>query len=395
MASWGLAYEYGKNAYEDMWRKQEENERLAAQRKLFDMQLKEEEQEQATKGLENARVRQYRDVAVAYGDKMGRGGNLGVKAYADAMTAAGIPTTVLDGNKVAAIDPATGKPDMSTVIDMSDSSKWTGAAIKAEFSKNLDTLKAESDEFRATAERDREFNEKRRQFDISDERERWKARLNANTTLAAAGIYASAKSSGGKSGSSGGSGGGKGASSPSNSDVEKYAEEAAVKAIFGAGVEAVKGADGATVYIDTSKIYRPQITPTEGQLTDLYNLKNQIAVEANNMWQADGTNAAAAARVLGSQKGNARTAGLEARDQNIASIVANAEAPAPTTMGYGVDPVVKSPVRWSPTTGYTGGNYTNSSIFARGVNAYGSNAGSGNFFTDRANNFTSSLNYQF
>ena len=395
MASWGLAYEYGKNAYEDMWRKQEENERLAAQRKLFDMQLKEEEQEQATKSLENARVRQYRDIAVAYGDKMGRGGTTGVKAYADAVTAAGIPTTVLDGNKVAAIDPATGKPDMSIVIDMSDSSKWTGSAIQSEFAKNINTLRAEADIYKATAERDRAFNWEKEKFSKQQEMEKYKADLSSATQRAVAGMYFSAKSSGGKSGSSGGSNGGKGASSPFNSDVENYAEEAAVKAIFGAGVEAVKGADGATVYIDTSKADRPQITPTEGQLTDLYNLKNQIAVEANNMWQANGTNAAAAARVLGSQKGNARTAGLAALDQNIASIMANAETPAPTTMWYGVDPVVKSPVRWSPTTGYTGGNYTNSSIFARGVNAYGSNAGSGNFFTDRANNFTSSLNYQF
>ncbi len=299
MASWGLAYEYGKNAYEDMWRKQEENERLAAQRKLFDMQLKEEEQEQATKSLENARVRQYRDIAVAYGDKMGRGGTLGVKAYADAMTAAGIPTTVLDGNKVAAIDPATGKPDMSTVIDMSDSSKWTGAAIKAEFSKNIDTLKAESDEFRATAERDREFNEKKRQFDVSDERERWKARLNADTTLAAAGIYASTKSGG-----SGGAGGSGSSGKPKqttmdNNNTLKIASESAARTVFGEGVQIALGDDGTISFTKNGEPF----TPSDGQWTNFYNMRNKIFTDAANLNYATGQSPVAGAMISGTERG--------------------------------------------------------------------------------------------
>lgn len=380
MASWGLAYEYGKNAYEDMWRKQEENDRYAAQRKLFDMQLREEEQELATKSLENARIRQYRDIAVTYGDKMGAGGTTGVKAYADAMTAVGIPTTVLEGNKVARINPETGKPDMSTVIDMSDSNKWTGDAIKSEFAKNINTLRGEADIYKATVKEDRQFKEAVRQFDEKQALDWKKANLSARTQLGMAGLYASSRQAGSKSSGSGsgGSAGGKGANSPFNSDVNDVAFNASVKAVLGPGIEAVKGDDGATVYIDTSKPERPQVTPSKGQLTDIYNMTNQIAVEANNMWQADGTNAAAAARVLGSQKGNARTSGLAALDQNLASIIANSETPAPVSMGYGVDSIVKSPVRWSPTTGYTGGNYTNSDLLARGIN-----------------NFASSLNFQF
>ena len=302
MASWGLAYEYGKNAYEDMWRKQEENERLAAQRKLFDMQLKEEEQEQATKSLETARVRQYRDVAVAYGDKMGRGGTLGVKAYADAMTAAGIPTTVLDGNKVAAIDPATGKPDMSTVIDMSDSSKWTGAAIQSEFAKNINTLAAKSADYRATAERDREFNEKKRQFDVSDERERWKARLNANTQLAAAGIYASAKSCG--AGGSGSSGGVTGSGKPKqttmdNNNTLKIASESAARTVFGEGVQIALGDDGTISFTKNSEPF----TPSDGQWTNFYNMRNKIFTDAANLNYATGQSPVAGAMISGTERG--------------------------------------------------------------------------------------------
>ena len=302
MASWGLAYEYGKNAYEDMWRKQEENERLAAQRKLFDMQLKEEEQEQATKSLETARVRQYRDVAVAYGDKMGRGGTLGVKAYADAMTAAGIPTTVLDGNKVAAIDPATGKPDMSTVIDMSDSSKWTGAAIQSEFAKNINTLAAKSADYRATAERDREFNEKKRQFDVSDERERWKARLNANTQLAAAGIYASAKSGG--AGGSGSSGGVTGSGKPKqttmdNNNTLKIASESAARTVFGEGVQIALGDDGTISFTKNSEPF----TPSDGQWTNFYNMRNKIFTDAANLNYATGQSPVAGAMISGTERG--------------------------------------------------------------------------------------------
>lgn len=196
MASWGLAYEYGKNAYEDMWRKQEENDRYAAQRKLFDMQLKEEEQEMATKSLENARIRQYRDIAVTYGGKMGAGGTTGVKAYADAMTAAGVPTTVLEGNKVARINPETGKPDMSTVIDMSDSSKWTGDAIKSEFSKNINTLRGEADIYKATEKENKQQAWEKEKFYVGEQNKLDIAKLGKEAQLGVASIYASASNAG-------------------------------------------------------------------------------------------------------------------------------------------------------------------------------------------------------
>ena len=196
MASWGLAYEYGKNAYEDMWRKQEENDRYAAQRKLFDMQLKEEEQEMATKSLENARIRQYRDIAVTYGDKMGRGGSMGVKAYADAMTAAGIPTTVIDGTKVVTIDPETGKPDMSTVIDMSDSSKWTGDAIKSEFAKNINTMRGEADIYKATEKENQQQALEYKKFLIGEQNKLDIAAMNKQAQLGVASIYAAASKAG-------------------------------------------------------------------------------------------------------------------------------------------------------------------------------------------------------
>lgn len=379
MASWGLAYEYGKNAYEDMWRKQEENDRYAAQRKLFDMQLAAAEEEQKVANREQARSLAVRDTINAYQNDLMSGGSKGRQAFVDALNQMGIGAQLVDGTKVVFLG-ADGKPDASNVIDMSDTSKWTGPAMMSELTKRVGTAVAESNKYQEQVEKDRQFHEAVRQFDEKNKLDWDKAVLNSNTTLGAARLYMAGKQAGasGGSGSSGSGTGGKGASSPFNSDVEKYAEEAAVKAIFGPGVEAVKGDDGATVYIDTTKEDRPQITPTEGQLTDLYNLKNQIAVDANNAWQADGTNAAAAARVLGSQKGNARTAGLAAIDQGLASIIAGYETPAPITMSYGVDAITRSPVRWSPTTGYTGGNYTNSDLLARGIN-----------------NLASSLNFQF
>ena len=377
MASWGLAYEYGKNAYEDMWRKQEENDRYAAQRKLFDMRLEAEEAEQEVANRELARSLNVRDTINAYQNELMSGGSKGRQAFVDVLNQMGVGAQLVDGTKVVFLG-ADGKPDASNVIDMSDTSKWTGPAMMSELTKRVDTAVAESAKYQEKVEKDRQFHEAVRQFDEKNKLDWNKAVLNAATSRYGYDRIYSSKSGSGSSGSSSSSSGGKSASSPFNSDVEKYAEEAAVKAIFGPGVEAVKGDDGATVYIDTTKEDRPQITPTEGQLTDLYNLKNQIAVDANNAWQADGTNAAAATRVLGSQKGNARTAGLAALDQNLASIIAGSETPAPVTMSYGVDAIVRSPVRWSPVTGYTGGNYTNSDLLARGVN-----------------NLVSSLNFQF
>lgn len=379
MASWGLAYEYGKNAYEDMWRKQEENDRYAAQRKLFDMRLEAEEAEQEIANRELARSLNVRDTINAYQNDLMSGGSKGRQAFVDALNQMGIGAQLVDGTKVVFLG-ADGKPDASNVIDMSDTSKWTGTAMMAELAKRVNTAVAESNKYQEQVEKDRQFHEAVRQFDEKNKLDWKKANLSARTQLGMASLYAASRQAGSKSSGSGsgGSSGGKSASSPSNSDVNDVVLNASVKAVLGPGIEAVKGDDGATVYIDTSKPDRPQVTPSEGQLTDIYNMANQIAVEANNMWQADGTNAVAAARVLGSQYGNARTAGLAALDQNLASIMEKAGAVAPVTMGYGADPVIKSPVRWSPTTGYTGGNYTNSDLLARGIN-----------------NLASSLNFQF
>ena len=305
MASWGLAYEYGKNAYEDMWKKQEQNERLAAQRELYNLQLENDIANQQATNVENARINTYRNVAAIYGDKMGRGGTTGVQAYAQAMTAAGVPTTVLDGNKVATIDPYTGKPDMSTVIDMSDTSKWTGDAIKSEFAKNMDTLKAEADKYKATTERDREFNEKKRQFDVSDERERWKARLNANTQLAAAGIYASAKSGGsGGAGGSGSSGGVTGSGKPKqttmdNNNTLKIASESAARTVFGEGVQIAMGDDGTISFTKNGEPF----TPSDGQWTNFYNMRNKIFTDAANLNYATGQSPVAGAMISGTERG--------------------------------------------------------------------------------------------
>lgn len=377
MASWGLAYEYGKNAYEDMWRKQEENDRYAAQRKLFDLKLKAEEAEQEIANMELARSLNVRDTINAYQNDLMSGGSKGRQAFVDALNQIGVGAQLVDGTKVVFLG-ADGKPDASNVIDMSDTSKWTGTAMMAELAKRVNTAVAESNKYQEQVEKDRQFHEAVRQFDEKNKLDWDKAVLNSNTTLGAARMYTAGKlaGSGGKSGS--GSTGGKDAGSPYNQDAWDVAYNTSVRAVLGTGVEAVKGDDGATIYIDTTKPDRPQIIPTEGQVTDINNMANSIFVEANNMWQESGVNTAAASRVLSSKYGNARTEALSAMNQGLTSIMEKAGAIAPVTMGYRADPVVKSPVRWGLTTGYTGGNYTNSDLLARGIN-----------------NLASSLNFQF
>ena len=57
MASWGLAFEYGKNAYTDMLKKQEELDRYLAERDLWRARLTEEEEAQAMNTYVNRDVR--------------------------------------------------------------------------------------------------------------------------------------------------------------------------------------------------------------------------------------------------------------------------------------------------------------------------------------------------
>lgn len=97
-ASWGLAFQYGKKAYEDMWREQEENERLAATRKLYEMEVAAKEAELATQELENAETRRNRALIASALPQLRAGGNQAKQATAALLSQmSGQPHVVKDG----------------------------------------------------------------------------------------------------------------------------------------------------------------------------------------------------------------------------------------------------------------------------------------------------------
>lgn len=65
MASWGLAFEYGKNAYTDMLKKQEELDRYLAERDLWRARLTEEEEAQSTSSKVNREIRKSTELITA------------------------------------------------------------------------------------------------------------------------------------------------------------------------------------------------------------------------------------------------------------------------------------------------------------------------------------------
>ena len=297
MASWGLAYEYGKNAYEDMWRKQEENDRIAAERELFNKKLKGDILLQETANIENARISNYRIAAAKYGDAIRAGGKTGVKAFADALTFAGEPYTVIDGNKIARLG-VDGKPDLSTTIDMSS---WNGDQMAAEFGKYINTLRKESDEFKATKERDRAFDWEKKKFKLTEEGKNKRAAMQLSAMMA----ISRAKAAG--SGSSGGKGSG-GSTSYSTDDTLLAASDAAIKSMFGADANAYKDDDGVI------KFKRDDDTPIElspGQKEDLLNIRDKASVAAANNRGAYGISMIDLGRELGKTLGAERNKNIE------------------------------------------------------------------------------------
>ena len=65
MASWGLAFEYGKKAYTDMMKRQEELDRYLAERALWDARRQEAEEQQATDTMVNREIRKSTEAITA------------------------------------------------------------------------------------------------------------------------------------------------------------------------------------------------------------------------------------------------------------------------------------------------------------------------------------------
>ena len=83
MASWGLAFEYGKNAYMDMMKKQEELDRYLAERNLWETELRTKEAAANAARAETERISENSVILSQYADAIMSGD---YNAYAEVLS---------------------------------------------------------------------------------------------------------------------------------------------------------------------------------------------------------------------------------------------------------------------------------------------------------------------
>lgn len=267
MASWGLAFQYGKKAYEDMWREQEENERLAASRKLFDMTLQEQEEALADETNTNREVRAGNQVITQYKKAIMQGGAEGAKALAEARTAMGIPTAYLGGTKVGTIG-ANGQVDKSTVIDMKGD-KWNGTAMMAELYKLVPSARESFGLYNQNVAENRKLQA---EFDL--------AAMKQNAMLRAAQIKAAGTRAGLAS-----LGGSFAQAALANhwKDLVGMVDEQAVVTTFGPDAQIITDPNGVRVIMRPNKDgVMEAYNPTKEEWGDFQNIRNRALVNVNN-----------------------------------------------------------------------------------------------------------------
>lgn len=298
-ASWGLAFQYGKKAYEDMWRDQEQNERLAASRELYDMQIAEAEKAQAMQSVINDEVRQGQEIITKYKKQMAKGGEDGVRAYAEAMTAVGIPTQYLGNGTVGSVR-ADGQIDPSSIRTMTGDG-WSGTAIVSEFQKIVPSAEGMSAEYRAAMADNinREWEKEKFQAQLASQM--GMASIYANARLAAANAQAGAlreaifadqwyK----------------------NNDVlEAYANDGAARSAMGNDTRVVVGEDGIPNFMkyNSEEGWIPY-NPTESELQSFTNDKGRILTEGYNLMVTNGVPGQVAIYNTANLNGAARQYGM-------------------------------------------------------------------------------------
>lgn len=307
MASWGLAFQYGKKAYEDMWREQEENERYAATRKLHDMQLAEAEKAQADQTLVNDEERAGRAVITKYKKAIMKGGEDGAKAYAQARTEMGVPTVYLGDGKVGSL-LANGQVDPSTIVTMKGD-KWNGTAMMSELQKMVPSAEKEAARYDAAVATNRQYQWEADKLKQQLAAQYGVASMYANAKLKAAGMQAGAvrqamfhdqfiKN---------------------NKEIDQMTLSQAARSAFGEGATAVRGEDGLVhFYKMDSKTGWTEFSPDEGSQTAFNNDYGRIYTDTYNGMLNSGTPYQAIVPSVANVLGEARNFGLGVRDQALA-----------------------------------------------------------------------------
>ena len=275
MASWGLAFEYGKNAYMDMMKKQEELDRYLAERDLWEMELRSKEAIARANQAEAERTSENSIILSQYADDILSGK---YDSYADALNK-------INPNKqfkyigdgiIAEVDPS--NPKLIIPESARDISKIEPSALVSELYKSAESIGMISANERKARADELEHNRNKEIKTIEGKNAAKVATINQQGHIAAAALKA-----GGSSSTSHGTGG-KGSRINLSDKDREYLDSTVAQTLFGSGVSGRRTEEGGWEVYD--KTGAP-IQLKDEDIRDLEEVHRTLLTSTSNLAQSN------------------------------------------------------------------------------------------------------------
>lgn len=297
MASWGLAFEYGKNAYSDMLKKQEELDRYLAEHDLWEMELRTKEATARAAQAEAERTSENSVILSQYADDILSGD---YDAYANALSKVNPNKQFkhIGDGIIAEVDPS--NPKLVLPGSARDISKIEPSKLVSELYKSAESTGAITAQERAAEEGRLKHNQAKELKKMEGDNAARVATINKQGTIAAATIKA-----GGGSSTTHPTGGRGSRINLSDKDRE-YLDSTVAQTLFGSGVSGRRTEEGGWEVYD--KTGAP-VQLKDEDIRDLEEVHRTLLTSTSNLAQSNSgdlqANIASAASLVSNQiKGN-------------------------------------------------------------------------------------------
>lgn len=234
MASWGLAFEYGKNAYMDMMKKQEELDRYLAERDLWEMELRTKEATARATQAEAERTSENSIILSQYADDIL---SRDYDAYANALSKVNPNKQFkhIGDGIIAQVDPS--NPKLIIPESARDISNIEPSKLVSELYKSAESIGAITAQERAAEEGRLKHKQAKELKKMEGDSAARVATINAQGRINAAKISAG-------SGSSSGPKGGKTSRINLSDKDREYLDSTVAQTLFGSGARGIRTEDG-------------------------------------------------------------------------------------------------------------------------------------------------------
>lgn len=293
MASWGLGFEYGKKAYEEMRRTQEENDRYLAEHNLWETELRTKE---AVAAANEASAKRTSAMSIALDKNTNAILSGDPQAYVNVLNAAdpSVQFKHLGDGTIAQVDPK--NPSMVLKGSTFSIKGKNPTSLVSELYKFAETNASISAQHREGVQDDKDKKFELEKIILQDQNSEKVARIGANATIQAAELNAASKGLTGLYGSSGSSGGKSSRIDVSKEDAE-FLDAATVRVLFGEGATGIREADGTWVVMDSKRnpiaLSQEDVRDLNDVHTALYNTAHNSATSNNADFKVNVNNAAA------------------------------------------------------------------------------------------------------